>query len=173
MASISFQNPFSSRSSHTQSYCRTTHFGPVRFAFRVGAKDPGFTHPRFLRSNPRIVTCILPRGKYIVTKTWRLLRAQARPSLNVNPSLLFMRYVTDSNLQNSPPMQEHAALQGFSSYDFSKYKLATLPARDLQEMAAGAALVRCKRVSTQDFPSTVRYIVRIYVFVSQHPSRHS
>lgn len=40
------------------------------------SKDQNFDRGTFLRSNPRIVNCAIPKGKYVVTRQFRLLTAQ-------------------------------------------------------------------------------------------------
>lgn len=40
------------------------------------AKDQGFTRQVVQRSDPTLVPCLLPKGKYVVTGRWQMLRGE-------------------------------------------------------------------------------------------------
>ncbi|CAL1161662.1 unnamed protein product [Cladocopium goreaui] len=71
--------------------------------------DQNFTRQRYVRSNPWIACCTIPNGKYVLTKTWRVLTAQ-----------------------------DHAALQGLAEPDFYRFKMHLKDPRNIKRMAGDA-----------------------------------
>ncbi|CAJ1360187.1 unnamed protein product [Effrenium voratum] len=54
------------------------------YAEALVIQDQNFERATFVRSNPRLVPCLLPNGKYIVTKAWRLLNGKDRGCKKLN-----------------------------------------------------------------------------------------
>lgn len=64
-------------------------------------QDQNFHRGMFLRSNPRLVNCLIPKGRYVLTKQWRVLSAKDLPMIIFFQSVLLLINEVETLLKNT------------------------------------------------------------------------
>ena len=100
------------------------------------SKDQNFHRQTYVKSDPTLALCLLPHGKYVLTKQWAVLKGEAR--LFGVVFQLNKLFPIPSSRNGSAP-QEKLRLQGVGREDVVQWGLINLPDSQQSDLAGNAS----------------------------------
>ena len=132
----------------------------------VMPKDQNFSRQRFVHSNPNIVCCLIPNGKYVLTAKWRLLDSQARfvaglekPSTNQLQLVMMIYYF----IWWSTLCSQNSFYQYLLSHSFKHYHASIIPNNYISSIMSNGILIICLRSAFRKHEATWTYYIQISI----------